>query len=81
MSEEESAVEKVQQYINEHFTDEYLSSLDDDTLSEEENFFHVTEVLKGEVSQQFPLFSKGYIDQLVDEKYGEYCDSRETVDE
>ena len=46
-------------------------------ISEEENFFHVTEVLKGEVSQQFPLFSKGYIDQLVDEKYGEYCDSRE----
>ena len=78
MSEEESAVEKVQQYINEHFTDEYLSSLDDDTLSEEENFFHVTEVLKGEVSQQFPLFSKGYIDQLVDEKYGEYCDNRES---
>jgi hypothetical protein len=78
VSEEESAVEKVQQYINEHFTDEYLSSLDDDTLSEEENFFHVTEVLKGEVSQQFPLFSKGYIDQLVDEKYGEYCDNRES---
>ena len=78
MSEEESAVEKVQQYINEHFTDQYLSSLDDDTLSEEENFFHVTEVLKGEVSQQFPLFSKGYIDQLVDEKYGEYCDSGES---
>ena len=71
-------MEKVQQYINEHFTDEYLSSLDDDTLSEEENFFHVTEVLKGEVSQQFPLFSKGYIDQLVDEKYGEYCDNRES---
>ena len=78
MSEEESAVEKVQQYINEHFTEDYLSSLDDDTLSEEENFFHVTEVLKAEVSQQFPLFSKGYIDQLVDEKYGEYCDSRES---
>ena len=78
VSEEESAVEKVQQYINEHFTDQYLSSLDDDTLSEEENFFHVTEVLKGEVSQQFPLFSKGYIDQLVDEKYGEYCDSGES---
>lgn len=78
VSEEESAVEKVQQYINEHFTEDYLSSLDDDTLSEEENFFHVTEVLKAEVSQQFPLFSKGYIDQLVDEKYGEYCDSRES---
>lgn len=74
VSEEESVVEKVKEYIDTHFTDEYFASLDDNTLSEEENFFHVTEILKAEVAEQFPLFSKGYIDQLVDEKYGEYCD-------
>lgn len=74
VSEEENVVEKVQDYINEHFTDEYLATLGNEELSEEENFFHVTEILKSEVSGQFPLFNKGYIDQLVDEKYGEFCD-------
>lgn len=76
VSEEEIAVQKVQAYIEEHFTDEYLASLGDDTLSEEEDFFRVTELLKTELSGQFPLFSKGYIDQLVDDRYGEFCDSR-----
>lgn len=76
VSEEENAVGKVQAYIDEKFTDEYFASLDDETLSEEENFFHVTEVLKKELVEEFPLFNKGYIDQLVDEKYGEYCDEK-----
>lgn len=76
VSEEENVVEKVQDYIDTHFTDEYLSSLDNDELPEEENFFHVTEILKTELAGQFPLFSKDYIDQLVDETYGEYCDKK-----
>lgn len=76
VSEEENVVEKVQDYIDIHFTDEYLSSLDNDELPEEENFFHVTEILKTELAGQFPLFSKDYIDQLVDETYGEYCDKK-----
>lgn len=74
VSEEEDVVEKVETYIKEHFTDEYLATLKNDELSEEEDFFHVTEILKKELIEQFPLFSKGYIDQLVDECYGEYCD-------
>ena len=74
VSEEEDVVEKVETYIKEHFTDEYLATLKNDELSEEEDFFHVTEILKAELIEQFPLFSKGYIDQLVDECYGDYCD-------
>ncbi len=76
VSEEENVVEKVQEYIEEHFTDEYFASLEDDTLSEEEGFFHVTEILKAEIAEQFPLFGKGYIDQLADDCYGEYCDRK-----
>lgn len=77
VSEEENVVEKVQAYINANFTDDYLDSLGDKDVSEEENFFHVTEILKKELAEQFPLFSKDYIDQLVDEKYGEFCDKKE----
>lgn len=74
VSEEEDVVKKVETYIKEHFTDEYLATLKNEELSEEEDFFHVTEILKAELIEQFPLFSKGYIDQLVDECYGDYCD-------
>lgn len=76
VSEEERVVEKVKEYIEEHFTDEYLASLGDEELSEEEEFLQVSEQLKAEIAQQFPLFNKGYIDQLVDDKYGEFCDRR-----
>lgn len=78
VSEEENVVEKVQQYISETFTDDYLASLNDEDLSEEEQFFHVTGILKKELAEQFPLFSKAYGDQLVDDRYGEFCDSRES---
>ncbi len=78
VSEEENVVEKVQQYISETFTDDYLASLNDEELSEEEQFFHVTGILKKELAEQFPLFSKAYGDQLVDDRYGEFCDSRES---
>lgn len=77
VSEEENVVERVQAYIDTQFTDDYLSTLDDEKLSEEENFFHVTDILKEELASQFPLFSKGYIDQLVDERYSNYCDEKE----
>lgn len=76
VSEEERVVEQVKEYIEEHFTDEYLASLGDEELSEEEEFLHVSEQLKAEIAQQFPLFNKGYIDQLVDDKYGDFCDRR-----
>ena len=76
VSEEENVLEEVESYIKEHFTDEYFDTLpSDSSLSDEENYLFITDRLKEELSEAFPLFSRGYIDQLVDERYGEYCDS------
>ncbi len=83
VSEEESLLEKVENYIENEFTDEYITSLQEreaatlEGLSEEEIFLHITELLKRELVEQFPLFSKDYIDQLVDERYDNYCDSKQ----
>ena len=38
----------------------------------------ITDRLKVELTEAFPLFSRGYIDQLVDDRYGEYLDSKES---
>lgn len=79
VSEEENVLEEVENYIAEHFTDDYFSALPaDESLSDEENFLMITDRLKEELAGVFPLFSRGYIDQLVDERYGEYLDSQES---
>ena len=79
VSEEENVLEDVENYIAEHFTDDYFASLpSDESLSAEENFLMITDRLKDELTEAFPLFSRGYIDQLVDERYGEYLDSKES---
>ena len=79
VSEEENVLEDVENYIAEHFTDDYFASLpSDESLSAEENFLMITDRLKNELTEAFPLFSRGYIDQLVDERYGEYLDSIES---
>ena len=79
VSEEENVLEDVENYIAEHFTDDYFASLpSDESLSDEENFLMITDRLKVELTEAFPLFSQGYIDQLVDERYGEYLDSKES---
>lgn len=77
VSEEENVLEEVESYIAEHFTDDYLAALPtDEELSDEENFLAVTDRLKEELTEAFPLFSRGYIDQLVDDRYGDYLDSK-----
>lgn len=82
VSEEENVLEEVENYIAEHFTDDYFSALPaDESLSDEENFLMITDRLKEELAGVFPLFSRGYIDQLVDERYGEYLDSQESETE
>ena len=82
VSEEENVLEDVENYIAEHFTDDYFASLpSDESLSDEENFLMITDRLKVELTEAFPLFSRGYIDQLVDDRYGEYLDSKESEDE
>lgn len=79
VSEEENVLEDVENYIAEHFTDDYFASLpSDESLSDEENFLMITDRLKVELTEAFPLFSRGYIDQLVDDRYGEYLDSKES---
>lgn len=78
VSEEENLLGQVEDYIETEFTDDYIASLNNAELPEEENFFHVTEILKAKVIERFPLFSKGYIDQLVDGAYGAYCDRQTT---
>lgn len=43
--------------------------------SEEKNYFTAHSAMCNKVKEQFPLFNENYIDELMDERYNEYCDS------
>ena len=68
---------EVLDWIDATLTDEVIASLMDDTLSEEDNYFAVHGRLCEMTAEQFPFFNKGYIDQLIDERYNDYCESKE----
>ncbi|MCH5265287.1 MAG: hypothetical protein J1F02_05260 [Lachnospiraceae bacterium] len=77
VSEEEKATDKVLDWVDENITDERIASLFDSELSEEDNYFQVHSQLCQMVAEEFPLFSKGYIDQLMDERYNAYCENKD----
>ena len=43
--------------------------------TEEKNYFTAHSAMCNKVKEQFPLFNENYIDELMDERYNEYCDS------
>lgn len=77
VSEEERMTNDVLDWMEEHITDEYIASLINDDLSEEDNYFQVHGTLCDKLSKQFPLLNKNYIEQLMDDRYNRYCDEKE----
>ncbi len=76
VSEEEKVTNEVLDWIEANLTDEYIASLMDDSLSEEDNYFRVQETLCGELSRQFTYLNHGYVEQLIDDRYNQYCEDR-----
>jgi len=76
VSEEAKVTEDVTAWIEENITDEYLDSLYDDSLSDEDNYFNVHTKMCEKLYADFSYLSPEYIDQLMDERYDKYCEHR-----
>lgn len=74
VSEEEKVTNEVMDWIESNINDEQIHSLIDPELTEEDNYFAVHEKLCSMVITQFPFFSREYADELMDERYNEYCE-------
>lgn len=74
VSQEESVSDHVLDWIEENITNDYIAALVDPEQSEEDNYFAVHAAMCKRVSDQFPLFNRDYIDQLIDDRYNEYCE-------
>ena len=74
VSEEEKVTNEVLDWMEENITDEHIASLIDENLSEEDNYFQVHGILCEELSGQFAFLNKGYVEQLMDDRYNRYCE-------
>lgn len=74
VSEEEKVTNEVLDWMEENITDEHIASLINKDLSEEDNYFQVHGVLCEELSGQFTFLNKGYVEQLMDDRYNRYCE-------
>lgn len=74
VSEEEKVTNEVLDWMEENITDEHIASLIDEDLSEEDNYFQVHGILCEELSGQFTFLNKGYVEQLMDDRYNRYCE-------
>lgn len=74
VSEEERVTNEVLDWIEENITDAYISSLIKEELSEEDNYFQAHEILCQKLSCQFSYLNRDYIEQLMDERYNQFCE-------
>lgn len=76
VQEEEKVTNKVLDWIESEITDEHIASLIDESLPEEDNYFSVHSTLCDELSAQFAFLNKEYVDQLMDDRYNDYCEKQ-----
>lgn len=74
--EEEKVTNEVLDWIESEITDEHIASLIDESLPEEDNYFSVHSTLCDELSAQFAFLNKEYVDQLMDDRYNDYCEKQ-----
>lgn len=74
VSEEERVTNEALDWIERNITDEYIASLVKEELSEEDNYFQIHDALCEKLSNQFAYMNKGYIEQLMDDRYNQFCE-------
>lgn len=77
VSQEEKMSDDVLIWLEENVTDDWLDERYEDSQTEEANYFTIHSQICQKAIEQFPYLNKDYIDQLMDERYNEYCESRE----
>ena len=80
VSQEEKVSDDVLDWIEANITDEYINTLIDPEKTEESNYFSAHAAMCSKVAEQFPLFNRNYIDQMMDDRYNEYCEENDKND-
>lgn len=74
VSEETEESDEVITWIAENITDDFIRSYYDEDDTEENNYFTVHHRLCEIAIENFPHFPVEYIEELMDERYNQFCD-------
>lgn len=77
VNEEEQVTEQVTEWIRANITDKRISGMFDPGQTQEDNYFEIHGRLCEIVSEQFPFYSRDFIDQLMDDRYNQFCENME----
>lgn len=70
--EEEAMTTKINQYLGDTLTEQFLESMKDSNLSDEANFIKVMEAIKVIVVKEFGTLDGAYLDYIVEEYYNNH---------
>ena len=76
VSQEEEANDDILTWIEENITDDWIATLIQEDETEENNYFKAHQTMCQRVATQYPLLHKDYIDQLMDERYNDFCENK-----
>lgn len=75
VKQEDRTTNEIMDWIDKNINDEWIASLIDSESSEEDNYFEVHAKMCTKLSDQFPFLNTNYIDQLMDDRYNQYCEN------
>ena len=77
VAQEDRANDEVMDWIEKNMDDEWIETLMNPENSEEDNYFDVHSRMCKQLSEAFPFLNADYIDQLMDDRYHQYCETRD----
>lgn len=75
VKQEDRTMDEVMDWMEKNINDEWITSLMDSECSEEDNYFEVHAKMCAKLAEQFPFLNTDYIDQLMDDRYNQYCET------
>ncbi|MCR5692101.1 MAG: hypothetical protein K6G62_07770 [Eubacterium sp.] len=76
VSQEDEMSDEVITWIEENITSDLINQYYDESQSQENNYFSVHSKLCQIVGENFPFFPKEYIEELMDERYNDFCEEK-----
>lgn len=72
MNQEDEQRNKVDYFLNDLLTDQFLKDLKSEELSDEENYFMITEKLKNMILEKYPEYDAELLEYMIDDYLNEH---------
>ena len=74
LEDEKKLTDSINHWLEDNVTEEFVTSLHDDTMSEELNYLKITDEIKSKLNEHFGKQNDSYLEQLIEEYYNTNID-------